>query len=168
MVSFLGNAKANLLNFNLYPTMSASDRKRLAEQLSPRLDRSLPSISFSRGFGMTASQLGVMSVHEGHPYLERFETAWRWLTYFHNAIAAQTFLRVDPSVLAEVDDARRGWVSGWLRERGLPDVQTGTYYVKTFRPDGEVPERLAPLLRDGASGLRWPPSGLDRTRRTRA
>jgi hypothetical protein len=37
------------------------------------MPRALRSISFSRGFGLTASQLGVLLVPEGHPRVQRFE-----------------------------------------------------------------------------------------------
>ncbi len=147
MLSFLGAADACLLNLNLYPTLAAAERRQVAERLAPLLTRSILSISFSRGFGMTASQLGVALVHPAHPLLARYETQWRWLTYFHNALAAQAFERVDPRVLEAVDDERRRWVHAWLGERGLPIVASGSYYVKSFRPDGPVPERLAPLVR---------------------
>ena len=53
---------------------------------SPLLERAVLSISFSRGFGLTASQLGVFLLHRDHPYRMRFETQWAWFTYFFNAL----------------------------------------------------------------------------------
>lgn len=148
-LAFLESAPACLLNLNLYPTLRAEERRDVALALAPLLPRSVLSISFSRGFGLTASQLGVALVHRDHPYRERFAAQWNWLTYFHNAIAARAFLAVDPAALAAVDEARRRWARGFLAERGLPVVETGSYYVKSFRVDGDVPERLRPLARDG-------------------
>lgn len=147
MRDFLGNAEHCLLNLNLYPTLAAGERRAVAEALGPVLERSVLSISFSRGFGLTASQLGVFLVHRDHPYRARFETQWSWFTYFYNALAARAFLRLDLAALAEVDERRRAWVRGWLEARDLPVVESGSYYVKTFRPAGDVPEVLAPLRR---------------------
>lgn len=147
MVAFLEAAPRCLLNLNLYPTLAADERRAVAQDLRPLLDRSVLSISFSRGFGLTASQLGVFLVHRDHPYRSRFETQWSWFTYFFNAIAARAFMALDLPSLAAVDAQRRIWVRGWLESRGLPTVETGSYYVKSFRPIGEVPETLAPLLR---------------------
>ena len=86
-----------------------------------------------------------------------FEAQWSWLTYFHNAIAARAFLAVDCAALAAVDAARRRWVLGWLAENGLPAVETGSYYVKSFRVDGPVPDWLRPLARDGLVRLCFKP-----------
>ena len=147
MVEFLDKADASLLNVNLFPTLSADDRRDVAAALSPVLERSILSISFSRGFGLTASQLGVALVHKDHPYRARFDARWRWLTYFYNHIAARAFEAIDLERMQAVDDQRRAWVSSWLGERGLPVVDSGTYYVKSFRPDGPVPEALQPLVR---------------------
>lgn len=157
MLDFLESAPSCLLNLNLFPTLAAGERRDVAEALSPLLPRSVLSISFSRGFGLTASQLGVVLVHRDHPYRERFATQWSWLTYFYNAIAARAFLAIDHAALASVDAARRRWVLGWLAESGLPAVETGSYYVKSFRVDGPVPERLRPLARDGLVRLCFKP-----------
>lgn len=157
MIAFLGHAEACLLNLNLYPTLPADERAAVATRLGPLLERSVLSISFSRGFGMTASQLGVALVHPEHPLLTRWETAWRWLTYFHNAFAARAFERVQPSTLAPIDGRRRRWVHEWLKSRGLPVVKTGTYYVKSFRPEGSLPERLEPLRRGDVVRLCFEP-----------
>ncbi len=130
--------------------MRDDDRHAAANALAPSLSKALLSVSFSRGFGMTASQLGVLLVPPGHPLLAHAESL-DWLTYFHNAIAARAFCRVDVDVLRAVDDQRRVEVADWLASRGLPVVDSGTYYVKSFRPDlsqGPLPERLTPLLRD--------------------
>jgi hypothetical protein len=157
MLDFLESAPACLLNLNLFPTLEAGERRDVAGALSSVLPRALISISFSRGFGLTASQLGVLLVHRSHPYRARFEAQWSWLTYFHNAIAARAFLAVDRAALAAVDAARRRWVLGWLADNGLPAVETGSYYVKSFRVDGPVPERLLPLARDGLVRLCFKP-----------
>ena len=45
----------------------------------------------------------------------------------------------------------------WLRARNLPAVPTGSYYVKAFRVDGDVPDRLRPLARDGVVRLCFKP-----------
>jgi hypothetical protein len=107
------------------------------------------SISFSRGFGLTASQLGVALVRRDHPWRRRYGPAWTWLTYFYNALAARAFRALEPGRLEGVDRERRAWVRAWLGGRGLPAVESGSYYVKSFRVEGEVPPRLA---RWGATG----------------
>jgi hypothetical protein len=150
MGRFLADAGACLLNLNLYPTLAPAERRAVAESLSGVLGKSVLSISFSRGFGLTASQLGVALVPRDHPYRRRYAPAWEWFTYFFNGLAARAFLGLDLAAVAAVDAARREWVGGWLRARGLPVVETGSYYVKAFRTtDGEVPDPLQPLARDG-------------------
>ena len=124
------------------------------------LDRSVLSISFSRGFGLTASQLGVALVRRDHPYCCRFATQWDWFTYFHNALAARAFQALDLRQVQEVDGARRRWVHDWLRGHGLPAVESGSYYVKSFRVEGSVPDRLRPLVRDGVVRLCFKPPRL--------
>jgi hypothetical protein len=157
MLAFLGAAPQCLLNLNLFPTMAADERRTVAESLRPLLDRAVLSISFSRGFGLTASQLGVFLIHRDHPYRTRFETQWTWFTFFFNALAAQAFMSLDLPALEEVDAKRRAWVHDWLDSRGLPVVATGSYYVKSFRPIGEVPETLAPLVRGDLMRLCFKP-----------
>jgi hypothetical protein len=147
MLAFLRAASKCLLNLNLYPTLSAEERVALAHDLLPTIDRAVLSISFSRGFGLTASQLGVFLVHRNHPYRARFHTQWAWFTYFFNALAARAFMLLDLSALEVVDVARRAWVRDWVVSRGLPLVETGSYYVKAFRPIGVVPEAYNPLVR---------------------
>src|SRR5690606_6867799 len=119
--------------------------------------RSVLSISFSRGFGLTASQLGVLLVPADHPFRRRFATQWEWFTYFHNALAARAFLALDPGRLGPVDLARRAHVAAWLEARGLPSTPSGSYYVKAFRLDGPVPDPLRPLARDGTIRLCFKP-----------
>lgn len=148
MLAFLESADACLLNINLYPTLPAAERQALAEALAPVLHKSILSVSFSRGFGLTASQLGVALVPDEHPYNARFERQWGWSSYFHNALAARAFMAIDLDRMQAVDAARRDWCHAWLAERGLPVVETGSYYVKTFRVQGAVPERLRPLMRE--------------------
>jgi len=158
MAGFLEGAGACLLNLNLLPTLAPSERRATAERLAGVLERSVLSISFSRGFGLTASQLGVALVHRDHPYRRRYAEAWSWFTYFHNALAARAFRALDLDRLAAVDQARRAWVLDWLRERGLPALSSGSYYVKAFRPEGgSSPDRLRPLGRDGVVRLCFKP-----------
>ena len=54
---------------------------------------------------------------------------------------------LDLGALEAIDARRRIWVHDWLESRGLPAIATGSYYVKSFRPIGEVPASLAPLKR---------------------
>jgi len=157
MVRFLAGAPACLLNLNLYPTLPAAERQDVAQALAPVLERAVLSISFSRGFGLTASQLGVALVHRDHPYRQRFAEAWNWLTYFHNALAARAFLHLDIAQLQAVDEQRRRWVHDWLTAHGLPAVPSGSYYVKAFRPEGAIPAALTPLVRDGIARLCFKP-----------
>jgi len=151
MLAFLSAADACLLNLNLYPTLPASERAAVARALAPLLERAVLSISFSRGFGLTASQLGVALVRRDHPLLARLRGAWEWHTYFFNALAARAFLALDLDRTAAVDRQRRRWVGDWLRRCGLPDIDEGSYYVRSFTPDGELAPHLRPLQR-GASG----------------
>lgn len=147
MAAFLGDADSCLLNINLYPTMTAEDRALAAERLKPYLGKSIISVSFSRGFGLTASQLGVILVPKTHPLRQRFEQQWSWFTYFYNKIAAMAFMNIDFDEMQRVDDERRIWVRQFLEQRALPVLDSGTYYVKSFRFEGTVPERLKPLQR---------------------
>jgi hypothetical protein len=149
MVAFLTQAPAQLLNINLFPTLAPDERRAVAAALAPLLPTSLVSVSFSRGFGLTAAQLGLLLVPPAHPLLARFERQWEWFTYFHSALAARAFLHVDLDALAEVDASRRAWTAAWLAERSLPDVGRGSYYVRAFRPQGPLPDHLDPLARDG-------------------
>lgn len=157
MLNFLAGASSCLLNLNLFPTLTGSERCAVARSLCPLLDKSILSISFSRGFGMTASQLGVFLVRRDHPYVRQFVDQWSWFTYFYNAIAARTFLRIDLADLQRVDEARRIWVADWLKSRGLPAVATGSYYVKSFRLTAAAPASLQPLVRDGLVRLCFRP-----------
>jgi hypothetical protein len=157
MAGFLAGGDAALLNLNLFPTLPAAERAAVAARLAPILPRALLSISFSRGFGLTASQLGVLLVPDDHPLLARFENQWQWFTYFHNALAARAFLALDLAAVAAVDDARRAWVARWLGERDLPALTTGSYYVRSFRAEGPLAPHLAPLARDGVVRLCFKP-----------
>ncbi len=157
MVEFLEAAEACLLNLNLFPTLDAAERSGAAQALNGVLEKSLLSISFSRGFGLTASQLGVVLVHRDHPFRKRFATQWDWFTYFYNALAARAFLTLDTRQLEAVDQARREWVVAWLEQRGLPALRTGSYYVRSFRVVGAVPEDLKAVSRDGLVRLCFKP-----------
>jgi hypothetical protein len=161
MLDFLESGSACLLNLNLFPTLARTERASAAGGLRPLLDKAVLSISFSRGFGMTASQLGVFLVHKEHPYVRRFGEQWMWFTYFYNALAARTFLGVDLVELEAVDEARRAWVGQWLETHRLPSVRTGSYYVKAFTVGGEVPAALQPLTRDGIVRLCFKPPQVE-------
>lgn len=157
MANFLEKADACLLNINLFPTLSTEERRAVAERLSEILPKSLISISFSRGFGMTASQLGVILVHRKHPLRHHFLKQWEWFTYFYNGIAAQAFLKIDLADLQAVDLQRREWVRHWLVDHQLPVVNSGSYYVKSFRIAGNLPAAWQPLTRDGLVRLCFKP-----------
>jgi hypothetical protein len=157
MLEFLSSSRHCLLNLNLLPTLVSTERHAISRQLLPILDRSVLSISFSRGFGLTASQLGVALVHRDHPYRRVFHRQWTWFTNFFNALAARAFMLLDLERVAEVDEQRRLWVEEWLTSRGLPAVASGSYYVKTFQPTGDVPGYLHPLQRDGLVRLCFKP-----------
>ncbi len=157
MLDFLDSAATCLLNLNLYPTLPRAERAASARCLRPILDKSVLSISFSRGFGMTASQLGAFLVHRDHPFARQFREPWSWFTYFFNALAARTFLRLNLSDLQADDEVRRGWVADWLTAHRLPAVSTGSYYVKAFGLLGETPAALQPLARDGLVRLCFRP-----------
>lgn len=157
MLDFLNAAPACLLNLNLYPTLMPPERQTVARQLAPLLPQSVLSISFSRGFGLTASQLGVALVHRDHPYCRRFDQQWNWLTYFYNALAARAFLAVDLDEMQKVDQQRRDWVHAWLTDRNLPVVTSGSYYVKSFRTEMPLPAEWQPLVRDEVVRLCFKP-----------
>ncbi len=158
MTQFLDDGGACLLNLNLFPTLEPVERRSVAESLLGVFEKSVLSISFSRGFGLTASQLGVALVPRGHPYQRQYAQAWEWFTYFFNGLAARAFMGLDLGAVARVDAERREWVGDWLRGKDLPAVATGSYYVKAFRTtDGKVPELLQPLARDGIIRLCFKP-----------
>ena len=157
MLAFLSSARNCLLNLNLLPTLVATERHFISRQLLPILDRSVLSISFSRGFGLTASQLGVALVHRDHPYRRQFHRQWTWFTNFFNALAARAFMLLDLKSIEQVDEQRRLWVEEWLINRDLPAVASGSYYVKTFQPTGDVPAHLIPLQREGVVRLCFKP-----------
>ncbi|OAI48260.1 hypothetical protein AYO44_07460 [Planctomycetaceae bacterium SCGC AG-212-F19] len=157
MAGFLEEAESCLLNLNLFPTLEGPERQEVAARLASLLPRSVLSISFSRGFGLTASQLGVFLVHPDHPYRRRFATQWDWFTYFYNALAARAFLALDQEQCQAVDRQRHQWVMDWLSERGLPAVVSGSYYVKSFRVEGPMPLTLQPLFRDSVVRLCFKP-----------
>jgi hypothetical protein len=48
-------------------------------------------------------------------------------------------------------------VHEWLELRGLPAIATGSYYVKSFRPIGELPASAAPLTRGDLFRLSFKP-----------
>jgi len=159
MMDFLNSADSCLLNLNLYPTLAEVERHDVSKQLAPLLPKSILSISFSRGFGLTASQLGVILIHKDHPYRAKYDQQWNWFSYFYNAIAVKALQSLDFDSLRKVDARRREWVSTWLQEAQLPDVQTGSYYVKSFQLESEeaVPSYLEPLVRQGAVRLCFKP-----------
>ena len=67
------------------------------------------------------------------------------------------FLSLDLDRVARVDAERRDWVRDWLNAKGLPAVESGSYYVKAYHPEGELPESLRPLSRDGLVRLCFKP-----------
>src|SRR5262249_8019333 len=146
-----------LLNLNLFPTLLAEERRSVAERLLGVLPKSILSVSFSRGFGLTASQLGVIFVHKDHPRLALERTQWSWFTYFYNAIAARAFMALPVERLFGVDEARRRYVREWLRGRSLPALSSGSYYVRSFRVEGSLPPWFSPLTRDGVVRLCFKP-----------
>lgn len=157
MIEYLSAADTCLLNLNLYPTLSAQDRQTTATALAPLLEKSVLAISFSRGFGLTASQLGVALVPKSHPFVDQFQQQWDWLTYFYNAIAARAFMLFDLEATQQVDRQRSNWVHSWLTERDLPASKTGSYYVKSFQIEGALPEYFDPLRRDDIVRLCFKP-----------
>jgi hypothetical protein len=157
MLDFLEAADSCLLNINLYPTLSVAERRQVAEILAPFLSKSVISISFSRGFTLTASQLGVVLVHPEHPFRKKYETQWNWFSYFFNAVAARAFMNLDLAEIGAVDSRRRQWVLDGLAARGLPVIGSGSYYVKSFQVHGTLPPEYSPLVRDGLSRLCFKP-----------
>ncbi|MCA8989824.1 MAG: hypothetical protein KDA78_19405 [Planctomycetaceae bacterium] len=157
MIQYLSAADTCLLNLNLYPTLSAEDRQFTANALAPLLPKSVLSISFSRGFGLTASQLGVALIPKSHPFVQRYRQQWDWLTYFYNAIAARAFMLFDLDAAQHVDQLRKTWVQAWLKERGLPVTDSGSYYVKSFQVEGTLPDYFDPLRRDDIVRLCFKP-----------
>jgi hypothetical protein len=125
MVDFLNLSPVQLLNINLFPTLAADERQATARALQPLLSTALLSISFSRGFGLTASQLGVLLVPPDHPWTETYQRQWDWYSYFYNALAAKAFLAVDLDAMATVDIDRRAWTSEWLAQHLGPLVRDG-------------------------------------------
>ena len=156
MTRFLEHSRGCLLNINLFPTLGVGERHHVAKQLTSVLDKSMLVVSFSRGFGLTISQLGVLLVHRENTFLEPLKRQLDWFTYFYNRFAALAFQLVEPEGIQKVDDQRRRWVSDWLGVHGLPMVDSGTYYVKSFAVDAEIPE-LHPLTRHGIVRLCFRP-----------
>lgn len=157
MLRFLDEADACLLNINLFPTLAEQERHQVAKALDGVLGKSVISVSFSRGFGLTTSQLGVILVHKNNPLREIYHRQWTWLTYFYNRIAAQAFMELDVDRMMAIDGARRESVYAELESLGLPTARSGSYYVKSFKPDGPVPAQLQPLIRDGLVRLCFKP-----------
>lgn len=157
MFDFLESADACLLNINLFPTLPPEERRQVAERLSAFLPKSILSISFSRGFALTASQLGVVLIHREHPFRRKYETQWKWFSYFFNALAARAFMDLNLTEIEAVDRLRRRWVEDWLVARDLPLVETGSYYVKSFRVTGQLQAEYSALLRDGLLRLCFKP-----------
>jgi hypothetical protein len=61
----------------------------------------------------------------------------------------------------QLDDAhRRQWVTASLIERGLPVTATGSYYVKSFSVNEQLPEKLKPLQRDNIVRLCFKPPAV--------
>jgi hypothetical protein len=60
--------------------------------------------------------------------------------------------------LDRTDELRRDWVIDWAESRGLPVVETGSYYVKSFRASGTLPSHLDCLRRNDLVRLCFKPS----------
>jgi hypothetical protein len=146
MARFCAEARHVLLNLNLYPSLAPEERREVAERLAPVLERSLLSVSFSRGFSLTASQLGLVFVHRNHALLSKRRKSWEWFSYFYNAVAARAFMHVDPDEVERVHAVRRAEVAEWHARAGMPYEPAGSYYVKSFRVEGELPEAYRPLM----------------------
>ncbi len=157
MERFCAGSRWNLLNLNLFPSLAPAERRATAAALAPVLPRSLLSVSFSRGFSLTVSQLGLLLVHRDHPLLRRRRSNWEWFSYFFNAIAARAFMRIDLDEADRVHALRRAEVAEWHEANDIPYEAAGSYYVKSFRVDGELPAAYAPLVRDGVLRLCFKP-----------
>ena len=160
MARFCAEARHALLNLNLYPSLPPVERREVAELLAPALERSLLSVSFSRGFSLTASQLGLIFVHRSHPLLAKWRKNWEWFSYFYNAVAARAFMEIDLEEVERVHAVRRRDVAEWHARTGMPYEAAGSYYVKSFRVEGDLPEAYAPLmLHAGLLRLCFKPQG---------
>jgi hypothetical protein len=160
MADFCRESRYPLLNLNLYPTLTPAERSETARLLKPCLDRALVSISFSRGFSLAASQIGLMLVHRDHPLLAKNRKAWEWFSYFYNAVGAHAFMALDLDAVERVHEVRRAEVAEWHRRTGMPYQASGSYYVKSFEVDGELPEVYKPLMiHDGLLRLCFKPMG---------
>lgn len=148
MARFCRESRYNLLNLNLFPSLPPEERREVGEMLAPVLDRSLLSVSFSRGFSLTASQLGLILVHPDHPLL-KWRKNWEWFSYFYNALAARAFMHIDLEEVDRIHALRRREVEEWHSRRGMPLEASGSYYVKSFRVEGELPAAYAPLMLHG-------------------
>jgi hypothetical protein len=157
MQRFCRESRSSLLNLNLYPTLPPAERVEVAEMLRDDLDRALLSISFSRGFALTASQLGILLVHREHPLLKRWRKSWEWFSLFYNAIAARAFMHIDLDEVDRVHALRRQEVADWHARHGMPHEPAGSYYVKSFRVEGEMPPAYSVLMRDGVLRLCFKP-----------
>jgi hypothetical protein len=145
MARFCGEARHALLNLNLYPSLPPDERRAIAQALLPALNRAILSVSFSRGFSLTASQLGLILVHRDHPMLAKWRTNWQWFSYFYNALAARAFMAIELDEVERVHILRRREVAAWHARTGMPYEPAGSYYVKSFRVEGELPPEYAPL-----------------------
>ncbi len=134
-----------------------TDRQSVASSLLPVMNRSLLSISFSRGFGLTASQLGVVLVPQSHPICQQFGTQLNCSPTSIMLLAAQAFLEMDLEAAQQIDGVRARWVESWLEQNHLPVVRSGSYYVKAFRVEGALPSYFAPLVRDDIVRLCFKP-----------
>lgn len=146
MARFCSDARHVLLNLNLYPSLPPEERRDVARMLAPALERSLLSVSFSRGFSLTASQVGLIFVHRTHPLLARWRKNWEWFSYFYNAVGARAFMHLDLDEVERIHEVRRREVAEWHARSGMPYDPRGSYYVKAFQVSGELPAAYDPLL----------------------
>jgi hypothetical protein len=156
MLRFLAESRSNLLNLNLFPTLAPAERRQVALALDGMLHRSLLSISFSRGFALTASQIGVLLIHRQHSLL-KWRSNWEWFSLFYNTIAARAFMKIDLPEVDRVHAVRRLEVAQWHEQHDFPWQPSGSYYVKSFRIAGELPAAYNVLIRDGILRLCFKP-----------
>jgi hypothetical protein len=157
MLEFLEPARALLINVNLYPTLEPGERAAVARAVAPLLSRAILSVSFSRGFALTASQLGLLLVPPSRT-LPGARGCWDWFTLFYNALGARAFMEIDTAEVDRVSALRREEVRTWHSGAGLPYQAAGSYYVKAFTVQGDLPGAYAPLLRDGVVRLCFKPA----------
>ena len=144
MFGFLGGAPQCLLNLNLYPTLTFEERREVAEDLKPAARTGRAVDQLQPRLRPDCVALGVFLVHRDHPYRSRFDSQWRWFTYFFNALAARAFMLLDAAAIESIDKRPD------LGARADPAGRTAA------RRDGELlrevvpPDRRSPCQADFA------------------